>query len=95
MATASVYATGERHGRRLPLREYRNSRNRMNLHPLRVESVLDQCPNYLNVRADRRQRDMIHIVCTRRFGVLLVNRESTYNLKNQIPSFIAYVPGVQ
>jgi hypothetical protein len=33
----------------LTLWEYRNSSDRMNLHPLSMESVLDQCPNYLSM----------------------------------------------
>ena len=60
-----------------------------------METLLDQSANYLNVRTHRRQRHLIGVVCTRRFGILLANRKSTYNLKNQIPSFIAHVPGVQ
>src|SRR5580704_14705095 len=79
----------------LSLWEHRDSRDRMNLHPLCMETVLDQSANYLDVRTHRRQRHLIGVVGTRRFGVLLSNRKSAYNLENQIPSFIADVPGVQ
>src|ERR1700692_4410643 len=55
----------------LSLWEYRNSRDRMNLHPLCMETVLDQSANHLNARTHRRQRHLIGVVCTRRFGILL------------------------
>ena len=66
----------------LSLRYYGNIRDRMYFHPLRMESVLDQSSNNLNVRAHRWQRDLIGVVGTCCLGVLLGDVKSANNLKD-------------
>ena len=76
------------------LRNNCNARDRMNLHPFRMEGILYISTHDSNVRAHWRQGDMIRIVQAGRFGVGLGHGKSAHNFKNEVAALITDVPSV-
>jgi hypothetical protein len=77
------------------LRNYRNTGNGMNLHPLRVKRVLHIRSNDAHVRAYRGDCDLVLITLACRLGVWLRHRELAYDLEHQVTTFITLISSVQ
>jgi hypothetical protein len=73
----------------------RNPRDRMDLHPLSVKSILHVDPNDPNVRAYRRNADLVLIVAACRLGISLSHRKFADDLEYQVPSLVAIISDIQ
>jgi hypothetical protein len=67
----------------------------MNFHPMRVKSVLHIGSHYANMRAHRRELDLILVSLARRLGIRLSHREPAYDFEHQVATLITNISGVQ
>src|SRR5580693_4282050 len=76
------------------LRDDGDARDRMDLHPLGVEGVLDVGAHDANVRADGREGDLVGVALAGGFGIGLSDGELAHDFEDQVAAFIAYVSSV-